>query len=171
MGPIPPTSTLCGYEAYGASVSFEGNKQTFDCRAPLGIVFDPVVAAGAPKDLAASGYADLIAKVPAAADWMIADELAVEPIDDFAFSLVQDNLRKALADPEAVFNGDVQATSDLAEGLIMSGFAMQAIQSSRPASGVEHQYSHYWDMETKVLPRLAIPYIIKNDGIQIIAHA
>ena len=29
----------------------------------------------------------------------------------------------------------------------MSGFAMQAIQSSRPASGTEHQYSHCWDME------------------------
>ena len=121
---VGTAASMDGYTAYGASVSFEGNKQTFDCRAPLGIVFDPVVAAGAPKDLAASGYADLIAKVPAAADWMIADELAVEPIDDFAFSLVQDNPRKALADPEAVFNGDVQATSDLAEGLIMSGFVL-----------------------------------------------
>ena len=29
----------------------------------------------------------------------------------------------------------------------MSGFAMQAMQSSRPASGTEHQYSHCWDME------------------------
>ena len=29
----------------------------------------------------------------------------------------------------------------------MSGFAMQAMGSSRPASGTEHQVSHYWDME------------------------
>ena len=29
----------------------------------------------------------------------------------------------------------------------MSGFDMQAIQSSRPASGTEHQFSHCWDME------------------------
>ena len=29
----------------------------------------------------------------------------------------------------------------------MSGFAMQTIQSSRPASGTEHQFSHCWDME------------------------
>ena len=35
----------------------------------------------------------------------------------------------------------------LADGLLMSGFAMQAICSSRPASGTEHQYSHCWDME------------------------
>ena len=29
----------------------------------------------------------------------------------------------------------------------MSGFAMQAAQSSRPASGAEHQFSHLWDMQ------------------------
>ena len=29
----------------------------------------------------------------------------------------------------------------------MSAFAMQAMGSSRPASGTEHQISHYWDME------------------------
>lgn len=38
-------------------------------------------------------------------------------------------------------------TERLSEGLLMSGFAMQALQSSRPASGTEHQFSHCWDME------------------------
>lgn len=144
---VGTAASMDGYTAYGASVSYKGNKQTFDCKAPLGIVFDPQIAADAPKDLAASGYADLIAKIPAGADWMIADSLGVDKIDDFAFGLVQNNLRKALSDPDAVVKGDVAATEGLAEGLIMSGFAMQAIQSSRPASGAEHQYSHCWDME------------------------
>ena len=35
----------------------------------------------------------------------------------------------------------------LCEGLVMSAFAMQAMGSSRPASGTEHQVAHYWDME------------------------
>ena len=30
---------------------------------------------------------------------------------------------------------------------MMSGFAMQAAQTSRPASGAEHQFSHLWDMQ------------------------
>jgi glycerol-1-phosphate dehydrogenase [NAD(P)+] len=30
---------------------------------------------------------------------------------------------------------------------MMSGFAMQAARSSRPASGAEHQFSHLWDMQ------------------------
>jgi glycerol-1-phosphate dehydrogenase [NAD(P)+] len=35
----------------------------------------------------------------------------------------------------------------LIEGLVMSGLAMQAAASSRPASGAEHQFSHLWEME------------------------
>ncbi|MDD6253874.1 MAG: iron-containing alcohol dehydrogenase, partial [Bacteroidales bacterium] len=133
--------------AYGASITYEGNKQTFDCPAPLGMVLDPAVAAKAPVGMSASGYADLMAKVPAGADWMIADAVGSEPVDDFAFGLVQKNLRRALSDPDAVAAGDVAATGMLADGLIMSGFAMQAISSSRPASGTDHQFSHFWDME------------------------
>lgn len=37
--------------------------------------------------------------------------------------------------------------SDLIEGLIMAGLAMQTAQSSRPASGAEHLFSHLWEME------------------------
>jgi len=135
------------FTAYGSSITKDGNKQTFDCPAPLGFILDSAVAASAPKELAASGYADLIAKIPAGADWMIADAVGSEKIDPFAWDLVQNGLKESLSDPAAVFSGDVDKTQALADGLLMSGFAMQAIQSSRPASGTEHQYSHCWDME------------------------
>ena len=144
---VGTAASMDGYTAYGASITYEGNKQTFDCPAPLGVVFDPAVAAKAPAGMSASGYADLLAKIPAGADWIISDAVGSEAIDDFAFGLVQKNLRKALSDPAAVADGDVEATGMLADGLIMSGFAMQAISSSRPASGTDHQFSHFWDME------------------------
>lgn len=144
---VGTAASMDGYTAYGASITYEGNKQTFDCPAPLGVVFDPAVAAKAPAGMSASGYADLLAKVPAGADWIISDAVGSEAINDFAFGLVQKNLRKALSDPAAVADGDVEATGMLADGLIMSGFAMQAISSSRPASGTDHQFSHFWDME------------------------
>ena len=41
----------------------------------------------------------------------------------------------------------MKKVEQLAEGLLLSGFAMQAAKSSRPASGMEHQFSHFWDME------------------------
>ena len=144
---VGTAASMDGYTSYGASITYHGNKQTFDCPAPLGMVMDPAVAAKAPAGITASGYGDLIAKIPSGADWMIADVVGSESIDPFAFSLVQKNLRDALSDPDAVAAGDVVAVGKLAYELIMSGFAMQSILSSRPASGAEHLFSHYWDME------------------------
>ena len=56
---VGTAASMDGYTAYGASITYEGNKQTFDCPAPLGVVFDPAVAAKAPAGMSASGYADL----------------------------------------------------------------------------------------------------------------
>ena len=144
---VGTAASMDGYTAYGASITYQGNKQTFDCPAPYGMALDPRIAAKAPKAMSASGYADLIAKIPAGADWMLADAVGAEAMDDFAFSLVQDGLPEALCDPTGVHAGDVGKVGRLAEGLLLSGFAMQAAQSSRPASGAEHQFSHLWDME------------------------
>lgn len=144
---VGTAASMDGYTAYGASITIDGNKQTVDCPAPYGFVMDPVIAAAAPKELVASGYADLIAKIPAAADWMLAEVTGNEPIDQFSWDLVQNGLKESLSDPAACKAGDVEKTEALCEGLLMSGFAMQALLSSRPASGTEHQFSHCWDME------------------------
>lgn len=144
---VGTAASMDGYAAFGASITYEGIKQTFDCPAPLGIVFDSAIAAGAPEGMSASGYADLLAKVPAGVEWVLSGIVGADDVDPFAYGLVQNGLRKALSEPSAVAAGDIEATSLLAEGLIMSGFAMQAVSSSRPASGIEHQFSHFWDME------------------------
>ena len=144
---VGTAASMDGYTAYGASITKDGNKQTFDCPAPLGMVLDPSISAAAPACMSASGYADLIAKIPAGADWMRADAVGADKMDDFAFGLVQEGLKEALCDPAGVHAGNVAKVEQLAEGLLLSGFAMQATQSSRPASGAEHQFSHLWDME------------------------
>ena len=108
---------------------------------------DTAIIAAAPKEMTASGYADLFAKVPAGADWIISDALGVEPLDERAFAIVQDGLQDALGDPEGVRQGTVETIGPLIEGLMLGGFAMQAHQTSRPASGADHQFSHLWNME------------------------
>ena len=124
-----------GYAAFGASIS------------KVGLVADTEVIAAAPRRLLFTGYGDLIEKIPAGADWIVADELGIEPIDPYVWSLVQGPLRASLDNPAAIGNGDEEAITGLAEGNIMSGLAMQAAQSSRPASGAGHQFSHTWEME------------------------
>lgn len=144
---VSTAASMDGYTAYGASITKNGAKQTFSCPAPLAVVADTSIIAKAPVEMTASGYADLFAKIPAGADWIISDELGIEPIDPFAWGLVQDSLKSALANPDMIKAGNKDAIHRLIEGLIMSGFAMQAHQSSRPASGADHQFSHLWNME------------------------
>ena len=144
---VGTAASMDGYTSYGAAITKDGMKQTLSCKAPLGCIVDSAVAAAAPREMTAAGYADLVAKIPAGADWMLADAIGSEAIHPAAWSFVQDALREALANPGACAAGDEREVRKLCEGLVMSGFAMQAMGSSRPASGTEHQIAHYWDME------------------------
>lgn len=144
---VGTAASMDGYTSYGASITYKCAKQTFSCPAPLGVLADTAIIAAAPKEFTASGYADLFAKVPAGADWIISDALGIEPLDKRSFSIVQDGLHDALGDPEGIRKGTVETIEPLVEGLMLGGFAMQALQSSRPASGADHQFSHLWNME------------------------
>ena len=59
--------------------------------------------------MTAAGYADLLAKITAGADWIVADALEVEPIDRDVWSLVQGPLREATARPAELPAGDAGA--------------------------------------------------------------
>lgn len=144
---VGTAASMDGYTAYGAAITKDGMKQTLSCRAPLGCIVDSAIAASAPRSMTASGYADLIAKIPAGADWLLADAIGSEAIHPLAWRLVQEPLRDAISNPSGCAAGNEREVRKLCEGLVMSGFAMQAMGSSRPASGTEHQVSHYWDME------------------------
>jgi glycerol-1-phosphate dehydrogenase [NAD(P)+] len=144
---VATAASMDGYAAFGASITFQGSKQTFPCPAPVAVVADMSVLCAAPAAMNAWGYADLAAKVPAGADWILADALGIEPIDPQAWGIVQGRLREMLADASGVGAAKAEAIKRLFEGLVLSGFSMQATKTSRPASGAEHQFSHLWDME------------------------
>lgn len=143
---LPTAASVDGYTSFGASITYQGLKQTFECPAPVAVVADIDVIAAAPKELTAAGYADLAAKVPCGAEWMIADLFGTEPIHPAAWHVLQDVLDGMLSDPEGVAAGNPDAIALLFEGLTYSGFAMQAARSSRPASCTDHLFSHYLDM-------------------------
>jgi len=144
---VATAASMDGYTAFGASITYQGSKQTFLCPAPTGVIADLDIIAGAPVEMNSWGYADLLAKVTAGADWILADALDVEPIEPQAWHIVQGRLREMVANPAGVKTCDAGAVRGLVEGLMLGGFAMQSAKSSRPASGAEHQFSHLWDMQ------------------------
>jgi glycerol-1-phosphate dehydrogenase [NAD(P)+] len=144
---VATAASMDGYTAFGAAISKDGYKQTFSCPAPYALLADLEIIANAPPKMTSSGYGDLIGKINAGADWMIADAVGIEPIQDRSWHLVQDSLRRWTANPEKLQKGDPQALEFLIEGLVMCGLALQIQKSSRPASGAEHLISHLWEMQ------------------------
>jgi glycerol-1-phosphate dehydrogenase [NAD(P)+] len=144
---VATAASMDGYTAFGAAITKDGYKRTMTCPAPRTVVADLDVLTRAPAPMTASGYADLLGKITAGADWIVADVLDVEPIRGRGWELVQPGLRAAVGRPAELRAGDPDAMGALIDGLVMAGLAMQADQSSRPASGAEHQFSHLWEME------------------------
>ncbi len=140
-------ASVDGYASFGASLaSPEGSKQTYACPAPKAVVADIDVIRTAPPEMTAHGFADLMSKSPAGADWILAAEIGAAEWHDDAWHMVQDSLPAAIGDAEGVARGETAALSRFIEGLMLGGFAMQAMRSSRPASGAEHMFSHILDM-------------------------
>jgi len=156
-------ASVDGYSSFGAAIrSPEGAKQTYSCPAPRAIVADLDVMRTAPSWMAASGFADLMAKVPAGADWILAYELGASEWHDSSWHTVQDGLKDAISDPEGVAAMRTEPLSRFVEGLMLGGFAMQDMQSSRPASGAEHLFSHLLEMRDHTFKGDIVPH-----GIQV----
>lgn len=136
---VPTAPSVDGYTSSGAALTASGLKQTLPCPAPLAVVADSGILRNAPPEMFAAGYADLMAKIPAGADWLAADTLGIEAIDPAVWELVQTPLRDNLSDPS-----DVRRVFT---GLAATGYAMQLYRDSRPASGADHLVSHIWEME------------------------
>lgn len=136
---VPTAASVDGFTSSGAALVKDGLKQTLPCPAPLALAADTDVLKAAPPEMAAAGYADLAAKIPGGADWLIVDTLGLEPVRPEVWQMVQPELRDRLSEPadlEKIFLG-----------LAATGYAMQLYRDSRPASGAEHLVSHVWEME------------------------
>ena len=73
-------ASVDGFASFGASISKDGFKITRNCPAPAGLVMDIETMMKAPYRLTATGYGDLIEKIPAGADWILSNELGIEPV-------------------------------------------------------------------------------------------
>ena len=160
---VGTAASVDGYSSFGAALrSPEGAKQTYACPAPRAIVADLDVMRTAPEWMAASGFADLMAKVPAGADWILAYELGATEWHDSSWHTVQDGLKTAIGNPEGVAAKETEPMTHFVEGLMLGGFAMQDMQSSRPASGAEHLFSHLLEMRDHTFKGSIVPH-----GIQV----
>lgn len=135
---VPTAPSMDGYTSSVAAMLVDGVRITFPAAPPRAIFADPDIYSRAPRELIAAGYAEMLGKLTALADWRLSAVLNGEYHCPLAEKLVTDAARPILEDPGS--------PAVLMEGLLWVGLAMLMVGTSRPASGSEHHVAHYWEM-------------------------
>lgn len=138
--------SMDGYASKTSSMSRDGLKVSINTRCADVIIGDLDVLCAAPEKLLISGLGDMLAKYVSICEWRIAKLLVGEAYCEEIASLVRASLDVCVKNASALMKRDEQAVRAVFEGLVVCGAAMEFAGLSRPASGVEHYFSHVWDM-------------------------
>ncbi|MBQ3869020.1 MAG: iron-containing alcohol dehydrogenase [Clostridia bacterium] len=143
---VPTAPSMDGYVSDSSSVIYNGVKSSVPSKCPDALVCDTDILAKAPKKLILAGIGDMAAKLISICEWRIGALVTGEYYCEEVAEIMRKYRRLVLDNAGAAVNGDKEAIKSIAEGLTLAGTAMTFAGVSRPASGVEHYYSHLWDM-------------------------
>ena len=139
-------ASMNGYTSTTASMTLDsGLKVSLPAQAPAGFFVDMAVSAAAPSHLAASGFADCVARSVAQVDWWMSHRLLGTMYRSVPFDI---QIADEIALNKCAYllpNGDIDATARLYRVLTLCGLGIGFIGMSNPGSMGEHQISHYID--------------------------
>lgn len=138
--------SMDGYASATSSVTRDGLKVSLNTKCAEVIIGDLDILKKAPLHLVKAGIGDMLAKYVSICEWRISNIINGEYYCEKTAQAVRAALKKCIDNVEGLLKGDEDAISAVFEGLVLSGTAMAFVDNSRPASGVEHYFSHVWDM-------------------------
>ncbi|MDL2232628.1 sn-glycerol-1-phosphate dehydrogenase [Ruminococcaceae bacterium OttesenSCG-928-L11] len=144
---FPTAASVDGFVSTVCAMTWKGFKTTIIGSAPVAVIADTDIFANAPYRLTASGIGDVLGKYTALADWEIAHILTGEPICRDIYAISEQAVREVRENLDGIRAMEPEACEKLLHALLMTGIAMQLWNDSRPASGSEHHFSHFWEME------------------------
>lgn len=143
---VATAPSMDGYASVGSALILKGMKVTLNAAPPKAILADTKVLKDAPMDMLQAGYGDIIGKYSCLNDWklsaLINDEYFCQKVYDITYETADKVKRLA----KGVVNRDEEAVGALMEALVIVGIAMAYVGNSRPASGSEHHFSHYFEI-------------------------
>jgi len=143
---LPTAPSVDAYAAGGAALVMGGYKLTVRCQAPVAIFADLSILCDAPYPMVAAGFGDILGKFTSLADWRLGALLLDEPFDTEIWERSCRALSHCVAHAAEIAQISPAGIQILIAGLFESGLCMMQFGSSRPASGAEHLFSHYWDI-------------------------
>ena len=143
---VATAPSMDGYASVGAALILGGMKVTLNAAPPMAIIGDTRVLSGAPMDMIISGYGDIIGKYSCLNDWKLSKTVCGEYFCELVYRetlLKADEVRPL---GKALLMRDEVAVKSLFEALVAVGVLMAYVGNSRPASGSEHHFSHYFEI-------------------------
>ena len=145
-GVVGTAPSMDGYASNSSSMEVNNVKTTIYNKAPSVIICDTEIMANAPMRMLQAGLGDMVAKYISICEWRIANLVIGEYYCEDIAQLMRTSLKKIMANAGGIATRDPEAIGNIVEGLVLAGMAMSYAQVSRPASGLEHYFSHVWEM-------------------------
>ncbi|HPJ03623.1 MAG TPA: sn-glycerol-1-phosphate dehydrogenase [Candidatus Limiplasma sp.] len=138
--------SMDGYSSNSSSMIQNRIKVTLYNACPSVILADIDIIKNAPDRMLWAGLGDMLAKYIALCEWRISHIVTGEYYCERVADLMRSSLNKIVAAAPRLMQRDSEVIRAVTEGLILSGIAMSFARISRPASGLEHYFSHLWEM-------------------------
>ncbi len=142
---IPTAASHDGIASPRASIKEKVGSVSMQARSPVAVLADTAIISKAPYRMLASGCADVISNLTAILDWKLAWRLKREYYSSFAVALAKTAADLIMENAEYIKPGIEESSWIAVKSMIVSGVAMSVANSSRPASGAEHMFSHALD--------------------------
>ena len=143
---IATAPSMDGYCSATSSVSLNGLKVSLPTKCADVVIGDIDILKTAPLKMLVSGLGDMLAKYISICEWRISNIITNEYYCEEIANLIRTALKKCVENIDGILNKDENAIQAVFEGLALGGIAMNYAGISRPASGVEHYFSHILDM-------------------------
>lgn len=143
---VATAPSMDGYASVGSALILKGMKVTLNAAPPKAIIADTKVLKEAPMDMIRAGYGDIIGKYSCLNDWKLSAMINNEYFCQNVYDLTYETTEKVKGLAEGVVNRNEEAIGALMEALVVVGIAMAFVGNSRPASGSEHHFSHYFEI-------------------------
>lgn len=143
---VATAPSMDGYASDSASMIQNRVKVTIPTPSPVAIIADTDITRHAPMRMLQAGLGDMLAKYIALFEWRVSHLVVGEWYCERVAELMRVSVRKCVENAGKLMERDARAVESVMEGLILSGIAMGFAQCSRPASGLEHYFSHMWEM-------------------------
>ena len=138
--------SMDGYASATSSVIRDNLKVSVDSKCPDVVIGDLDVLCESPTHMILSGIGDMLAKYISICEWRISNVINGEYYCERIAGLINAALKKCVDNAEGVLTKSPEAVKAVMEGMVLSGIAANYAGVSRPVSGMEHYFSHVWDM-------------------------